>query len=201
MSLVIKTNHNATFQSEITLILRRFFYTMIVFLEILKYILPALVVFATVYYLVDAQFKQQLRVMNQQQKLEAQKLTLPLKLQAYERLILLLERLALDQLLLRVRGAGMTAGELQGALLIAISQEFDHNVSQQLYVSETLWQMVSFTKSELLSLVSKAGEGLDPAGADEQLVHRLLLVHEQLGTANPMLKTQMAIRTEAGKLF
>ncbi|MFN7327521.1 MAG: hypothetical protein ACK5SQ_13155 [Chitinophagales bacterium] len=174
---------------------------MIAILEILKYILPALVVFATVYYLVDAHFKQQLRVLNQQQKLEAQKLTLPLKLQAYERLILLFERLALDQLLLRVRGAGMTVGELQGALLIAISQEFDHNVSQQLYVSETLWQMVSFTKSELLSLVSKAGEGLDPAGSDEQLVHRLLLVQEQLGTANPMLKTQMAIRTEAGKLF
>ena len=61
--------------------------------------------------------------------------------------------------------------------------------------------MVSFTKSELLSLVAKAGEGLDPAGSDEQLVHRLLLVQEQLGTANPMLKTQMAIRTEAGKLF
>lgn len=174
---------------------------MIAILEILKYILPALVVFATVYYLVDAHFKQQLRVLNQQQKLEAQKLTLPLKLQAYERLILLFERLALDQLLLRVRGAGMTVGELQGALLIAISQEFDHNVSQQLYVSETLWQMVSFTKSELLSLVAKAGEGLDPAGSDEQLVHRLLLVQEQLGTANPMLKTQMAIRTEAGKLF
>jgi hypothetical protein len=181
--------------------LRSFFWTMIAFLEILKYILPALVVFATVYYLVDAQFKQQLRILQQQQRLEAQKLTLPLKLQAYERLILLCDRLSLDQLLLRVRGAGMTVGELQGALLIAISQEFDHNVTQQLYVSDTLWQIISFTKTELMALVTKAEEGLDVSASDEMLVHRLLLVQEQLGAANPLLKTQIAIRTEAGNLF
>lgn len=170
-------------------------------LEILKYTIPALVVFATAYLLLEAQFNHQWKAATLNQRVEAQKITLPLRLQSYERLVLLCDRLSLHNLLLRVRTPGMSVAELKAALLIAISQEFDHNVSQQLYVSETLWQIIALAKSDTMTLVAKAAEGMEAQAPDEQLVHRLLVALDQMGEVTPLHKAQMAIRTEAGRLF
>ncbi|MBK8558234.1 MAG: hypothetical protein IPL65_22000 [Lewinellaceae bacterium] len=88
----------------------------------------------------------------QQRRNEAMKITLPVRLQAYERITLLCERVEITNALLRIRMTGMSMSDLRGALMLAISQEFDHNTSQQLYVSETLWQIISWPKMKRLPL-------------------------------------------------
>ncbi len=170
-------------------------------LEVLKYTVPGLIVAATAYYLLKTLLESQNRSTQLAQRNEAMKITLPLRLQAYERLTLLCDRAALPNVLLRVRMSDMTTAELRGALLLAINQEFSHNTSQQLYVSATLWQIIKLAKDETLVAVSRASEGLDTqANADEFIGHLLQAADEQ-GDATPLQKAIIAIRTEAAQLF
>lgn len=171
------------------------------FLEILKFTIPGLIVFATAYFLLKLYLDDRQKGNFLLQNIEAQKITLPLRLQAYERLILLCERVSLPALLLRVRAPGMTVNELRNALLLNISQEFDHNTSQQLYVSNTLWQIISLAKDQTLTLVSKSASALDGNSDCDLLVEELFKELELQGPIPMIQKTLVAIRTEAGQLF
>jgi hypothetical protein len=171
------------------------------FLEILKYTIPALVVFATAYFMLKTYLDDNYRTYQLNQRLEGQKITLPIRLQAYERLTLLCDRISIPNTLLRIRMPGMTVADLSGALLIAISQEFDHNAASQVYVSPTLWQILLAAKSDTLTLVTQATDGLDPKADADVLVSRLLYAIDERGDATPLQKALMAIRTEAGQLF
>ncbi len=132
---------------------------------------------------------------------DAQKITLPLRLQAYERLTLLCERAAIPNTLLRVRMPGMTVAQLSHALLLSINQEFDHNTSQQLYVSETLWRIISEARKQTLTLITQAAEDLELQASDDALVQRLFAMLEAQGEPTPLQRALVAIRMEASQLF
>jgi hypothetical protein len=170
------------------------------FLELLKYTIPGFIVFVTAYYLLKVHFDDNYRLQALRMKSDAQKITLPVRLQAYERLMLLCERMNLTNVLLRVRTPDMNVGELRMAMMVAINQEFDHNTSQQLYVSETLWQIMQVAKSDALNSMLKASEELDPQADSELLIQNLFRLQEAKGI-DPLQKAQQAIRTEAGQLF
>jgi hypothetical protein len=170
-------------------------------LEMLKLTLPSLVVFFTVYFVLKLLLEERQRMDGVMLRQEAQKITLPLRLQAYERLTLLCDRASIPNTLLRVRMPGMTVAQLTHALLLAINQEFDHNSSQQLYVSETLWRIISVARQQTLELITQAAEGLDPQEGDEALVRRLFAMLEAQGEPTPLQQAIVAIRTEAGRLF
>lgn len=172
-----------------------------IFFEILKYTIPALIVFATAYFLLQQQIDEQQKRLSGAMRRDSLKLTLPLRLQAYERLMLLCDRASIPNTLLRVRTPGMSIANLRGALMIAITQEFDHNTSQQLYVSDTLWQILRVAKDDTLSLISKAAEGLDPNAGDDVYIDRLLAALEEQGEPGPLQRVAIAVRTEAGRLF
>ncbi|MBL7805861.1 MAG: hypothetical protein JNL02_19120 [Saprospiraceae bacterium] len=171
------------------------------FLEILKYTIPGLIVFATAYHLLKLYLDDVQRSNQHTLRSEAQKVSIPLKLQAYERLTLLCDRMEVMNVLLRIRMDGMSVAALKGALLVAISQEFDHNTSQQLYVSDTLWKIISLAKDETLNLVVTASAGLDPQAPDDALVENLIRLLEQQGQPSPLQRAIMALRAEAGQLF
>ena len=134
------------------------------FAEILKYTLPSIVVAALAYLLIK-QFIQKEQLLNQQQqKPDMQKTILPIRLQAYERLILLLERISPASLILRVSQPGMSAAQLQSALTQALREEFDHNLSQQVYISAKAWEDVKSAREELIRTINTAATAL-PAGA------------------------------------
>lgn len=88
-------------------------------------------------------------------KIENAKITMPLRIQAYERLVLLLERIKPESLLLRVQSPNMTAGLLHQELLITIRAEFEHNLSQQIYVSQAAWDSVKAAKDSLIRLINE----------------------------------------------
>lgn len=137
-------------------------------LEILKYILPSIIMFGALYFVMnrflDTEHRKQLAVL----KKENISITTPLRLQAYERFILFLERIVLDKLILRVNRAGMDAKFLQAALLKTVEEEFNHNLTQQLYVSVATWETVKQVKEETIKIINIAGANLpeNAKGAD-----------------------------------
>ena len=96
----------------------------------------------------------QMRVM--EDKTSRQKESLPLKLQAYERLVLFLERIGPNSILVRVHRGGMSAQQLQADLVSTIRAEFEHNLSQQIYVSENAWDEVKNAKEDMIRIVNNA---------------------------------------------
>jgi len=160
-----------------------------------------MVVFATAYYLLKLYLDDRLRYEMTKQRGESLKITLPLRLQAYERLTLLCDRVSVPNTLLRIRMPGMTVGDLRGGLMLAISQEFDHNTSQQLYVSETLWQIISFAKNDTLNYVVQTASDLDPKADSSELVNALLSGIDEQKESTVLQKALIAIRVEAAQLF
>ena len=100
-------------------------------LEILKYTLPSLIVFFTAFFVLREMIKKDQQKQRFEMLLQGQKTILPIRLQAYERLTLFLERITPDSLLLRTSKPGMNVGQLQHALLSAIRAEYEHNMSDR----------------------------------------------------------------------
>ncbi len=171
-----------------------------VFFEILKFTIPALIMFWAVQNLFQQFLEGQQRLRLLEIKKGQKNSALPLRLQAYERLSLFCERISVPNLIRRLKTEGMQAGALRIALMMAIQQEFEHNVTQQVYISEQLWEIIKIARTDSVNLVSLVAEGVDPkAGADE-LVKALFKVLEERGEA-PLDTALAAIRKEAGLLF
>ncbi len=130
--------------------------------EILKITLPSLVMLIAIYYLVKKHFEEEDRKRRLQIIAKNQELVTPLKLQAYERIILFLERISPENLLIRINKPGYTCKQLQAELLTAIKSEFDHNIAQQLYISTQAWEMVKTSKSKIIQLINSMMEKFKP---------------------------------------
>lgn len=119
-----------------------------------------------------------------------------MRLHAYERLILLCERIDFADLMLRLKTPGTSARELQSALLIAVQQEFEHNLTQQLYITPELWQVLLAAKSKTMDFISVAGDKLTIEATSEDYARRLF----QLISDEESLPSQIgkkAIKTES----
>src|SRR5664280_2340373 len=103
--------------------------------DILKMTIPALIVLFTAWIILRNMIKNDQDKRRQDLILQNSRTVTPIKLQAYERIVLFLERISLESLLVRVSSADMTAKQLHSALLNAIRSEFEHNLSQQIYLS------------------------------------------------------------------
>jgi len=170
------------------------------FLDILKLTLPAVIVGSTAYLLLKALLDERQRMDLSLLRNDAQKITLPLRLSAYERMMLLCDRADVANTMLRVRMPEMKVRELRGVLLMAINQEFEHNVSQQLYVSDTLWQIIRMARNNTLAMVTMTGNEIDPDAPSELLASALLQAMDEQGIT-PLQTAIIAVRMEAGKLF
>jgi hypothetical protein len=135
------------------------------FLEILKYILPSGVVFATAYFLIRFFLENENRKKMLEIKMSNQNASMPIRLQAYERIILLLERISPGSLVLRVNQPGMTAFQLQAALIQNIRDEFEHNLAQQIYLSSAAWELAKNAKEETIKLVNIAASKLNESAS------------------------------------
>ena len=126
------------------------------FLEILKYILPSLVVFAAAYFLIRSFLDHEVKELKEEKKDVVRKQSLPLRFQAYERIVLFLERISPPNLVLRVSIPGMSKEQLQAELLKTVREEYEHNLAQQIYISDKAWDLVKGAKEEVLSDINTA---------------------------------------------
>ncbi|NJK87676.1 MAG: hypothetical protein HC906_18580 [Bacteroidales bacterium] len=130
--------------------------------EILKYILPSLVVFFTVYFLVRNYFRNEGVKSHEKSHLQNLEIITPLRLQAYERLVLFLERITLENLLIRVNKPGLTSSQLHTELLSNVRAEFEYNLSQQIYVSGKAWEMIKNARTNTIHLINMNAEKIKP---------------------------------------
>lgn len=173
---------------------------MTVFLEILKMTIPALVVFMTVYFLMKQYLNKeyQIKVLEYRQKHSST--TTPLKLQAYERLSLFCERISIPNLLLRLRSDKQNAGLLRLSMLIAIQQEFEHNITQQVYVSDNLWKIIKIARDDTVNIINGVAEKLEPKAPGEEYANFLLNYLDSQDFTS-LDKALQAIKKEAGVLL
>jgi hypothetical protein len=125
---------------------------------------PLLIVFFFIYYMLKAFFDQFEKQRKQELLVRFSKETLPLRLQAYERLTLFLERIKPESVIMRVSQPGMTTLELEKTLLENVREEFEHNLSQQIYVSSEAWHMVVSAKQNMIQLITSTAEENNPEG-------------------------------------
>jgi hypothetical protein len=121
------------------------------------------------------QRKEVKQMMDQKEKEKAAApATQPLQLQAYERLMLLVDRMALPNLISRTNQAGLSARDMQALLTMQIRQEFEYNVTQQIYVSHESWEAVRNLKDQNILIVNQIASFL-PAEATGQDLSRSIL--------------------------
>ena len=169
-------------------------------LEILKYTIPAAIVFVGVYFILNSFMEAERRKMEMTFRTSNAKMITPVKLQAYERMILFLERISLSNLIMRIYNGKMNAKELQNALLAAIRSEYDHNVSQQLYISNKTWNLIKSTREENVKVINSCAEQLKADASGLELSQFLL---ELVGQMEKM-PTDVAIealKNEVNKAF
>lgn len=135
---------------------------LVLFLEITKYLIPALIVFIITYYQFKIFFDTEYQKRAMDLKSEQLKTMQPLRLQAYERCVLLMERMNPESLVMRTHKPGISASQLKVELIAAINSEFNHNLSQQLYVSAQAWQVIRVVKEEMINLINTAYSDLGP---------------------------------------
>jgi hypothetical protein len=170
--------------------------------DLLKIILPALIVAAAIFLL----FKQFLEREQQRRlielRLESSKTTLPMRLQAYERIVLFLERISPSNILVRLSSAGQTVAEYHRVLQQEIRAEYEHNLSQQLYISAEAWDLVKQAKENVLTMVNQAYHATpnQQQARGPELAKRVLegLMND---AADPTAQALAVVKREATGLF
>jgi hypothetical protein len=131
-------------------------------IQFLFYTIPAIVVLAGCYFLIKKFLDNEQKIRLLEMKKEWQKDLLPLRMQAYERMVLFLERISPNNLLMRVHKPGFTAKEFQVELHSTIRHEFEHNITQQIYISSQAWIVAKGSKEEIIKLINTAASRVEP---------------------------------------
>ena len=174
---------------------------LVYFLEILKYTLSGIIVFFVGWFFVRNYMKEAVNIKLIELKKASLAHTLPLRLQAYERVILFLERVNPSSMLLRLHISGMSAREMQNMVLSDIRAEYQHNISQQIYVSNTAWNVIKKMKEDTISMVNSAVNAL-PENASAVDLSKSILIHlANLETDNPYDIALSIVKRDIQQLF
>jgi hypothetical protein len=124
--------------------------------EFIKILVPASVVLYAAYLLVRTFVQKEIELKKLEVRSRSIETVLPNRLQAYERMVLFLERMSPQNLLVRLNTAGMPSREFHQLLLSEIRNEYNHNVSQQVYISEEVWVLIKNAKEDLIVSINDA---------------------------------------------
>ena len=128
----------------------------------------------------------------------AKSISLPLRLQAYERMALYLERIEPNQLVMRIHAPGLTIAQEQNLLLTAIRSEFEHNLSQQIYISNPVWTKICDAKNDIIEIINTVAEQMDEGDDNQQFAEALLIAAAQKPVVDQAL---VILKNDVQKLF
>jgi hypothetical protein len=144
---------------------------------LIAFLLAGGIVFGGVYMLMNRFFKQESERRVYEWRKQNNDIVLPIRLRAYERIVLFLSRIEPKSLLLRFDFAGMTVLQLQQMLLQAVRDEYDHNVSQQIYVSKESWALVVNARESLTQLINTCASQLNAQSDAMELANLVLAAY------------------------
>ena len=171
-----------------------------VIIEILKYTIPAIIVLITSAILIKQMIRNDQNRRNYEIALGNQKIITPIRLQAYERITLLLERISPESLIMRVNKPEYTAKQLQVELLNTVRSEFDHNVSQQIYVSSQVWEIIKNARTNTVKTINSSASRVKPDAPAFNL-SKLILEDLMLQDKSPVSIALEALKNEVKKLY
>ena len=125
-------------------------------IEFGKILIPASVVLYAAFLVVRSFIQKDIDLKKMEIRGRSIETVLPNRLHAYERMTLFLERMTPQNLLIRVNPGGVSAKEFQQLLLAEVRNEYNHNVSQQVYISEELWELIKNAKEDLIVSINDA---------------------------------------------
>jgi len=169
--------------------------------EILKYIVPAVLVLIAIKYLNDVQVEKEKVESHTRFKSELLKQQLPLKLSAYERAVLFLERISPMSILPRCgNGINRTAQQFHAELIQEIRSEFEHNLVQQIYISHHAWGVLVQAKEEMINIINIASKELNEEANGLDLSKKII---EKISTLQslPTHKATFVLKSDVHKIF
>lgn len=169
-------------------------------LELLKIILPSLLVFLAGYLAIERLLREESNRRRAENTVNSRKITTPIRLQAYERIVLFLERISPESLLVRINQPGMSSKELQTALLSSIRSEWEHNLSQQLYISAQAWALVNNAKDNVTKLINTCSDKVGPKHSSLKLSTVILESMVELNN-HPTAKAIEFLKKEVNEIF
>jgi hypothetical protein len=169
-------------------------------MDILKYTVAGIGVVLLAYYLIKPHLDraESLQLLDLRKAVSTQ--TLPLRLQAHERMVLFVERVNPANMLIRLSATDYTASELHSMVVNEIRNEYQHNVTQQIYVSARAWGIIRRVKDDTMGIVTNAVKGLpdDASGLD---LSRTILTHLSKLEENPYDIACAMIRKDLEDIF
>lgn len=167
-------------------------------LELVLYTLPAIITGVVAYYF----FKEHTKNEDGRRRFllhkDMQVTAMPLRLQAYERMALFLERITPSKLLIRVRPTSSNKEDYEALLIANIEQEFEHNLSQQIYVSDECWNIITAAKNATIQLIRKASL-LEKTDTADKL--REVVLTEMMERQSPSSAALSYIKKEVGEMW
>ena len=167
-------------------------------IEILAYTIPSIITGGMAYYLFNLHFKDQQNTRRWLIQKDNQKMALPLRLQAYERLTLLMERINPSQLMVRINPISNDKNDYENYVIAQIEQEFEHNIAQQIYVSDKCWTIIITAKNATVQMVRTAAKNEKVTNADEL---RTYVISELFDKSSPSNTALSFIKSEVAELW
>jgi len=168
--------------------------------QIALVLLPALVVLGATYMVMNRFFQNEQNRRMLELRKNGQNILTPVRLQAFERLMLLMERINPEILIMRVHKKGMSARQLQQIMIQSIRAEYEHNMAQQIYVSPETWALFKKTKEELIQVVNLAAEKAPDSATGIDLTKA---IYQLIGSLDvpPTKPASEALKREVRRLF
>lgn len=168
--------------------------------QVLAYMLPAGLVLLAVMVLLAQRNKERAAEREFALRQEVLRQHLPLKISAYERAILFLERISPENLLMRVNASGKQVQQFRLELIQEIRGEFEHNLAQQLYILPQGWEALVLAKEDLLSLINTIGQGLE-SETEAMALSKVLLQKYTEKKEYPIHKAILLLKQDIQRLF
>lgn len=124
----------------------------------------------------------------------------PLRLQAYERAIIFLERIRPESLVIRADGSGKTAKEFHRQMIMEVREEYEHNIAQQLYIKGDSWVELVRAKEHVLSLINSTAGRTPPKSSGVDLARNILQEMTRQETA-PIYTAIQTLKTDIQQMF
>lgn len=162
--------------------------------EILMYTLPSLISGIVALYFFKAYTKSDAGLQNLALLKEDKKLGKTLQLQAYERMSIFLERITPASLVFRIKAQNDDKYAYEMSLLHTIETEFEHNLAQQIYISDECWQIISSAKNTTIQIIRDAAKDILVTNAQElreNIIKRVIDKHAPSDTALAFIKTEV----------
>lgn len=167
-------------------------------IEIFAYTIPSIITGGVAYYLFQSHFNDQKNTRSWLLKKESNKDALPLRLQAYERMTLYVERISPTKLLTRITPISNDKFDYENYVIAQIEQEFDHNLTQQIYMSAACWTVITTSKNAIIQIIRKANMSEKVTNADKL---RETILSDLMEKQSPTNVALAFIRNEVNELW